>query len=63
MVGSPVGPGTAVVAGNPAAGEGLAGMLLAVGHTGHYLQGATAGNVSNVLTTTAQQHSRRVAIE
>lgn len=36
-VGSPVALGTAVEAGSPAAGEGLAGMLPAVGRTGHYL--------------------------
>lgn len=60
VVGSPVDPGTAVEEGSPAAVEGLAGMLPAVGHTGHYLQGATAGNVSNMLTTIAQQHSRQV---
>lgn len=62
VVGSPVDPGTAVGEGSPAAGEGLAGMLPAVDHTGHYLQGATAGNVSNMLTTTAQQQ-RWVVIE
>ncbi len=55
VVGSPADPGTAVEEGSPAAGEGLAGMLPAVDHTGHYLEGATAGNVSNMLTTTAQQ--------
>lgn len=36
-VGSPVDPGTAVEEGSPAAGEDLAGMLPAAGHTGHYL--------------------------
>lgn len=51
VVGRPVDPGTAVGEGSPAAGEGLAGMLPAVGHTGHYLQGVTAGNVSNMLAT------------
>lgn len=45
-VGSPVDLGTAVEAGSPAAGEDLAGMLPAVGRTGHYLQGATAHNMS-----------------
>ena len=54
MVGSPADPGTAAEEGSPAAAEGLAGMLPAVGHTGHYLQGGgvTAGNVSNMSTTT-----------
>lgn len=51
VVGSPVDLGTAAEEGSPAAGEALAGMLPAVGHTGRYLQGATAGNVSNMLTT------------
>ena len=39
VVGSPADPGTAAEEGSPAAAEGLAGMLPAVGHTGHYLQG------------------------
>lgn len=37
VVGSPADPGTAVEEGSPAAGEGLADMLPAVGHTEHYL--------------------------
>lgn len=57
VVGSPADPGTAAEEGSPAAGVGLAGMLLAVGHTGHYLQGATAGNVSKVLTTTTAKQT------
>lgn len=37
VVGSPADPGTAAEGGSPAAEEGLAGMLLAVDHIGHYL--------------------------
>lgn len=59
MVGSPADLGTAVEEGSPAAAEGLADMLPAVGHTGHYLQGATADNVSNMLTSTAKQKGRQ----
>ncbi len=58
MVGSLVDLGTAVEEGSPAAGEGLAGMLPAAGHTGHYLQEATAGNVNDMLTTAAKQEGR-----
>lgn len=46
--GSPAGLGTVAVVGSPAAEEGLAGKLPAVGHTGHYLQGATLGNVTRI---------------
>lgn len=49
MVGSPADLGTAVVEGNPAAGEGLADMLPVVGHTGHYLQDIIADNVNSML--------------
>lgn len=63
-VGSPVDLGTAVEVGSPAAGEDLAGMLPAVGRTGHYLQGATAHNVSGkYCSITAKQaggHSMRI---
>lgn len=38
MAGSPADLGTAVEVGSPAAGEGLAGKLPAVGRTGHYLE-------------------------
>lgn len=38
MAGSPADLGTAAVEDNPAAEGGLAGMLPAAGHTGHYLQ-------------------------
>lgn len=37
VVGTPAAPGTAVEVGNPAAEEGLAGMLPAAGRTGRYL--------------------------
>lgn len=37
VVGTPADPGTAVEVGNPAAEEGLAGMLPAAGRTGRYL--------------------------
>lgn len=58
VVGSPADLGTAVEEGSPAAGEGLADMLPAVGHTEHYLQGAIADNVSSMLTSTAKQIGR-----
>ena len=57
MVGSPADLGTAVEEGNPAAGEGLADMLPAADHTGHYLQGAIADNVSSMLTSTANRQT------
>lgn len=54
-VGIPAGPGTAAEEGSPAAEPGLAGTPPAVGRTGRYLQGVTAGNVSEALTNTATQ--------
>lgn len=58
-VGSPVDPGTAVEEGSPAAGEDLAGMLPAAGHTGHYLKEAKTDNVNNMWRTSAQKAGRR----
>lgn len=58
VVGNLVDLGTAVEEGSPAAGEGLAGRLPAVGHTGHYLQGITAGYVSNMLTSIANTNTK-----
>lgn len=60
VVGSPADLGTAAEEGSPAAGEGLAGTPPAAGHTGHYLQGATTGAVSNPLTSLVQQESRHL---
>lgn len=57
MAGSPVDPDTAAGEGSPAAGGGPAGTLPAVGHTGHYLRGATVGNVSNAVTTTTAEQT------
>lgn len=64
VVGSPVDLGTAVEEGSPAAAEGLAGMLPAAGHTGHYLRkgrggegrgGAMTSNVTSMSATIAQK--------
>lgn len=62
-VGSPVDLGTVVEVDSLAAGEGLAGMLPAVGRTVHYLEGVIAGNVSNDKKSNAGRETFNIACQ